>query len=91
MSFEKKTTNKQSFQDKFKKELLLHKYAYYSRCNPLISDFQYDKLEKRYKRLYFKDCEETDLPLEVTEINCPEDIKQEYFARLKQLNKTEVL
>lgn len=34
--------------EKLGKEILKHKYLYYIKCRPIISDYDYDMLERKY-------------------------------------------
>ena len=38
-----------------KNELLIHQYAYYIACDPLINDYAYDILESQYTKKTGKD------------------------------------
>ncbi len=33
-------------------EILYHRYLYYVKCDPILSDYEYDRLEKKYLDKY---------------------------------------
>jgi hypothetical protein len=60
------------------KLILLYDYAYYVKCNPLISDFEYDKFVLWYPCVGSKSDRDQDYP---------QYIKDEYDRRIKDANK----
>ena len=69
-------------QEQLEDEILYHKYLYYKKAEPIISDYNYDQLEKELKRI----APDSKLLSEAIYNECPPELWSKYEERYRKEN-----